>query len=438
MMVRAFQTLAILLALAGVAATAFAQTIAGTVRDASGAALPDVTVEATSAALMERVRAVVSDSSGQYRIEGLRPGVYTITFTRKGFRPYVQVGVEISSAFTAGVNAQLEPGPVAEKITVTAAPPAVDVRNAAASATTLPGDVVRTLPTVRSYNSLVVLIPGVATRANDIVTGTTTTAFPIHGGRANEGRLSLDGFTVGGPAVGNSATSYVVDAGATEEVTFAGAGGLGESETGGLVINLVPKSGGNATHSSLFFSGTGEHLQSSNLPPDLKALGVTAPSPRRKVYDVSGTIGGPIDRDRLWYFVTAHRGGSTTDSTNVYYKLNAGDPTRWLYAPDLSRRAYSDRLFENASARVTWQMTPRNKISFLWDEQALCRTCTGATSAGIDPPRVSPEAVGVFGRPMRVTQATWSAPLSNQVLVDAGYGGAHFGWGNFAREPNPT
>jgi len=158
-MVRARRTLAILLALAaGVPRTAFAQAIAGTVHDASGAALPDVTIEATSAALMEMVRTVVSDGSGQYRIEGLRPGLYTITFTREGFRPYILEGIEISSAFTAGINAQLEPGLVAESITVIAAPPAVDVHSAAA-AITLPGDIVRTLPTVRSYNSLVVLIP---------------------------------------------------------------------------------------------------------------------------------------------------------------------------------------------------------------------------------------------------------------------------------------
>ena len=83
-------------------------------------------------------------------------------------------------------------------------------------------------------------------------------------------------------------------------------------------------------------------------------------------------------------------------------------------------------------------MTRRQKVSVFWDEQSLCRTCTGATSAGVDPPRVSPEAVGVFGRPLRVTQATWSASLSNRLLVDAGYGGAHFGWANFEREPNPT
>src|SRR4029450_3840897 len=96
------------------------------------------------------------------------------------------------------------------------------------------------------------------------------------------------------------------------------------------------------------------------------------------------------------------------------------------------------RLFAHASARVTWQITRRNKVAAFWDEQTLCRTCTGATPAGIDPPRVSPEAVGVFGRPLRVAQATWSAPLSNRLLVGAGFGGTYFGCGNFEREPNPT
>ena len=255
MLVHACRTFAVLLALAaGVPCGAFAQAIAGVVHDASGAALPDVAVQAESSALIEKVRTVVTDGNGQYRIEDLRPGTYTVTFTRAGFGPYVRDGVEITSAFTASVNAQLAPGEFAETITVPAAAPAVDVRSAAA-ATTLPDDIVKALPTVRSYNALVVLIPGVTTSGNDVVTGTSTTAFPIHGGRGNEGRLALDGFTVGGPAVGNSATSYVVDAGATEEVTFASAGGLGENETGGLVMNLVPKTGGNSTHGSSFRAG---------------------------------------------------------------------------------------------------------------------------------------------------------------------------------------
>ena len=299
MLVHVCRTFAVLLALAaGLPCGAFAQAIAGVVHDASGAALPGVAVQAESSALIEKVRTVVTDGSGQYRIEDLRPGTYKVTFTRARFGPYVRDGVEITSAFTASVNAQLAPGDFAETITVKAAAPAVDVRSAGA-ATTLRDDIVKALPTVRSYNALVVLIPGVVTSGNDVVTGTSTTAFPIHGGRGNEGRLALDGFTVGGPAVGNSATSYVVDAGATEEVTFASASGLGENETGGLVMNLVPKTGGNSTHGSLFFSGTGKKLQSDNLTPALKQQGVTAASPLSKVYDVSGTIGGPIARDRV-------------------------------------------------------------------------------------------------------------------------------------------
>jgi hypothetical protein len=415
----------------------FAQAIAGTVHDTSHSALPDVTVQAESSALIEKVRTVVTDGSGQYRIEDLRPGMYTVTFTRQGFGSYVREGVQITSAFTAGVDAQLAPGALAETIVVTGEAPAVDVRSPAA-VTTLRGEVVKELPTVRGYNALVVLIPGVVTSSNDIVTGTSTTQFPIHGGRGNEGRLALDGLIVGSAPVANSPTSYVVDTGATEEVTFANASGLGETETGGLIVNIVPKTGGNSTHAALFVSGTGEKLQFDNLTQALKNQGVLAASPLSKVYDVSGTLGGPIAPDRLWYFIAAHRGGSTTNSTNVYYNLNAGDPTKWLYAPDVTRRAYSDRQFENASVRLTWQVTRRNKIGVFWDEQTLCRTCTGATPAGIDPPRVSPEAVGVFGRPLRVAHATWSAPLSNRLLIDAGFGGTYIGFGNFERKGNPT
>jgi hypothetical protein len=420
---------------AGVPA-AFALAIAGAVQDASGAALPDVTVQVESAALIERARTVVTDDSGRYRIEDLRPGLYTVTFTRDGFRPHVRDGVRVSNLLTANVNAHLAAGVIAEAITVTGEVPPVDVRSAA-SATTLQSDVVKALPTVRSYNALVVLIPGVATTTNDVVTGTTTMQFPLHGGRANEGRLTIDGIPIGG-ASSNSPTSYVMDAGVAEEVTFAVAGGLGETETGGLVLAVLPKSGGNSTQGSLFISGTGRRFQSDNLTPALREMGVLSPSPLSKVYDVSGAFGGPIARDRLWYFAAAHRGGSTTHSTDVYYNLNAGDPSKWLYAPDPKRRVYSDRLFENASARVTWQMTWRNKISGFWDEQMLCRTCTGATSAGVDPTRVSPEAVGVFGRPLRVAQGTWSSPLSLRVLLEAGFGHTHFGFGNFEREPNST
>jgi Carboxypeptidase regulatory-like domain len=422
----------------GVPTAADAQAaIAGTVRDESSATMPGVVVDISSPALIEKSRRAVTDVSGRYRVEDLRPGSYTVTFTRKGWRAYKQEGIVLTGSLTATVDATLAIGPLTDTITVIREVPAVDVHTAKHELT-LSGDVIRSIPTARSYNALLVLLPGILTNVNDTVTEAATASFPIHGGRTNEGRLTLDGLNIGSPPAGNSATTYVVDVGQAEEVVFTRSGGLGESETAGLVMNIVPKSGGNTRHGSFFAGGSAGKLQSDNLTQALKDKGVTAPAKLTSVYDVSGTFGGPIVEDRVWYFVNAHSGGSSRQIASIYYNSNAGDPSRWLYAPDYGRQAYSDRTFENASAGVTWQMTRRNKVSGFWDAQAICRTCTGATAGLSEPARVSPEAVGVLGRTLHATQATWSSPVTNRLLLEAGFGGTFFGVGNFERRPNPT
>ena len=421
-----------------VAPAAHAQAaIAGTVADVSGGVLPGVTVEVSSDALIEKSRTTVTDRNGRYRIEDLPSGRYTISFGRDGMRRYERSGIDLTGSFTATVDATLSLGSLSDTISVRAESPLIDVRTAKREVT-LTGDIVRTLPTIRSYNALLVLIPGIVTNASDTVTGTATTSFPIHGGRANEGRLLVDGLNVGSPPSGNSATSYVIDAGNAREVTFVTSGGLGESETGGVVMNVVSKSGGNTYRGSLSASGTGSRLQSSNLTPELESQGVTAATPLSNVYDVWATFGGALDKDRAWFFVSGHTGGFKRDVTSVFYNQNAGDASKWLYSPDLNRPEYSDRTFENASARLTWQMTARNKITGFWDAQSLCRSCTGATPGLSEPQRISPEAVGVLGRRLDVAQATWSSPINRRWFLDAGFGATYFGVGNFEREPNPT
>ena len=300
--------------------------IAGVVLDSSGAAVAGVVVEASSPELIEKLRTTISDESGRYRLENLRPGTYTVRFAHAGLSEIQRDGIELTGLFTATVDATLEIGPLSDTITVTAETSPLDVHGAKRELT-LSDEIIRAIPTARSYNALVVLIPGVLTTSNDTVTGTATTAFPIHGGRTTEGRLLLDGLNVGSPPGGNSATSYSFDVGQAQEVTLTTSGALGESETAGLVMNIVPKAGGNSMRGSLFASGTGETFQSDNVTPELMAQGVTSATPFTKVYDVSGTLGGPILADRLWYFVHAHTGGSTRESTNVFYNLNAGEPT---------------------------------------------------------------------------------------------------------------
>ena len=129
---RAVPMLVALIAL--IPSAAYAQaSITGVVRDASGAVLPGVTVEAASPALIEKVRSVVTDGTGQYRIVDLRPGTYTVTFTLPGFNTVKREGIELTGSFTATVNADLQVGALEETITVTGESPIVDVQSAHAS-----------------------------------------------------------------------------------------------------------------------------------------------------------------------------------------------------------------------------------------------------------------------------------------------------------------
>jgi hypothetical protein len=187
--------------------------------------------------------------------------------------------------------------------------------------------------------------------------------------------LTIDGLNVGNPPGGNQPPTYVADVGNAQEVTFTTSGGLGESETAGLVMNIVPKTGGNRYEGALYFSGTGEHLQSSNYTEELRLAGLAQATPISKVYDLNAAFGGPIKRDRVWFFINARTQVSTRITANQYYNMNAGDPTKWNYVPDLSQPGFSDRTWENISGRVTWQVTPRNKVGGFWDEQSVCRKC---------------------------------------------------------------
>jgi hypothetical protein len=433
------QTLTVLAWILLLPTAALAQAvIAGTVRDTSGAVLPGVTVEATSPALIEKVRAAVTDGTGQYRIEDLRPGTFTVTVALPGFNTFRREGIELTGSFTATINVELKVGELAETVVVSGESPVVDVQSARREVT-LKSDVLQSIPSVRSYNALVVVVPGVVTNLNDTVTGTATTQFPIHGGRNNEGRMTIDGLNIGNPVGGNQPPQYVADIGNAQEVTFTTSGGLGESENAGLVMNLVPRTGGNTIQGSVYFSATGENLQSDNFTQEIKDAGLAAPTPFTKVYDLNGAFGGPIVEDRVWYFVNARTQGSTRTIANIFYNRNAGDATKWTYDPDLDQPAYTDRTWENVSGRITWQATTRNKIGAFWDEQWICRKCEGMTQGITDPARVSPEAIGVQSvLPMRVNQLTWSSPLTNRLLLDAGYGKTYYGAGNPERPDNVT
>ncbi len=294
---------AVLLLLSG-SRLAFAQaSIAGQVKDSSGAVLPGVTVEASSPALIEKVRSTTTDGNGQYRIEDLRPGTYEVTFSLPGFASVKRQGIELTGTFTATVNAELRVGAVAETITVTGETPVVDVINAKQQAT-VTNEVINAVPTARLYHSLVTLVPGVTVSGTQDVggiSGPTTVTFSMRGGPGNEGRLTVDGLSLGASLNGTGVSYTVADVGNAQEIVFTTAGQLGESEVGGPSMNLVPRQGGNRFSGQFFANGANDKFASTNYTPELKDRGLQAPVNLLKIWDVNLGVGGPIRRDRLWH-----------------------------------------------------------------------------------------------------------------------------------------
>jgi hypothetical protein len=399
--------------------------ITGIVRDTSGAVLPGVTVEASSPVLIEKSRVAVSDAAGRYRLIELLPGAYVVTFTLPGFSTVRREGVELSGSLTVTLDADLRVGSLEETITVTGETPVVDVQSVRQQRV-IDRAVIDSIPGARMYHSLVVLVPGLTTTGQNVggINGPAPLLVAGHGGSSAEGRINVDGLGVNGSSGGGSL--YVTDTANVTEVTIDITGGLGESEVGGPSINVVPRTGGNVFSGNLFASGANGRMQSNNFSDELRAQGVRTAGRLNKVWDLNGAFGGPVKRDRLWFFVTGRYQGSERYVADMFHNLNAGNPNAWTYEPDRSRQALSDGVWEGTAARMTWQMTPRNKLNLFWDEQDMCRNCAGGGSA-----TVSPEAQDGSQNIdwMRAYQASYSAPLSSRVLLEAGFGATAFKYG---------
>lgn len=410
----------IVLGIVSLPAVASAQgSITGVVRDASGAVLPGVTVEASSPALIEKVRTAVSDSSGQYRIEDLRPGSYVVTFSLPGFSTVRREGIELTGSLAALVNVDMRVGAIEETVTVLGETPVVDVVNVKQQSV-LDNEVIAAIPTARLYHSLVTLVPGVSLSGSQDVgglAGPLTVTFAMRGGPGNEGRLTVDGLSLGASLNGTGVSYTVADVGNAQEVVFSTAGGLGEAENAGPAMNLVPRQGGNRFSGTFFANGANGSMQGSNFTEEIRQAGLRAPNALSRIWDTSAAVGGPIRRDRLWFFSAARYQGNHRLVGGMFRNRNAGDANAWTYVPDESHQAKADSSWKNVSTRLTWQATPRNKLNFYWDEQRNCTLCSDGGTA-----TTAPEARDNNQSPPRVQQVTWTSPATPRLLYEAGFG----------------
>ena len=440
--VRFVRCLAVVALMALMPSLAHAQSsITGTIRDASGGVLPGVTVEAASPVLIEKVRSTVSDDTGVYRLTELLPGTYSLTFTLPGFATVKRDAVEVTGAGVITINADMRVGQIQETITVTGETPIVDVQSTRRQQV-IDDSTLNALPATRGYNALIFLVPSVTGGSNQIDLMPAMRIFYSHGGRGNEGRTYVDGLSTGSAFNGGGASGYIIDTANSQEMQLTLSGGLGESEMGGTSVNFIPKTGGNTFSGQGFFSTAGEWSQGNNIDEGLRAIGLSQPAALYKNWDVQGSLGGPILRDKLWFFGNYRDFGSHDDILGMYANLNAGNANAWNYLPDQNLKARNAVSRTVTAIRLTAQVTPRNKVGFFIDNQLACDGSSLITTSSDCRPRgndwvasgttsIAPEAAsgaqgtagGAFGYAdswQRVMQATWSSPATSRLLLEAG------------------
>ncbi len=404
-------------------ATTFAQpSIAGAVKDTSGAVLPGVTVEAASPALIEKVRSVVSDGTGQYQIVNLVPGTYTVTFTLAGFTVVKREGIVLSGSFTAKIDADLRVGTLEETITVTGETPLVDVQNTKRERV-IDREIIDNIPTSRTAYDMASLIPGVSRSGltNQDVGGSSSSGTPIgsvaiHGGRTGDQLLLRNGIeTVGQSGTGFSTPVNINPIG-TQEVSVDTASAGAEYTTGGVRINVIPRDGGNRFSGALFTSYARPSWQGNNITNALKDRGIASGDRLKDNVDFNPGVGGPIRKDRIWFFVSARYKNSANYATGMYYDKNFNNPNVWAFEPDLNRPAANPSIWKGGQLRLTWQASPKNKIGVNWNEDSVSYSPTSVSLT------VAPEAAENRIYPLqRQVQIDWSSPVTNHILLEAGF-----------------
>jgi hypothetical protein len=421
-----------------------AQSVTGTVRDASGALLPGVTVEASSPALIEKTRSAVTDGTGQYRIVDLRPGTYSLTFTLPGFTTVKREGLELTGTSTLTIAVEMRVGGLEETITVTGETPVVDVQNARREMV-IRSETIQTLPMTRAAGALLNITPGVNVSDAGTALSPTMTSFNARsstinaGSVAGEGRYMLNGFPLTAARSGGF-TSFVYDTVNADEVTVTVGGGLGESDIGGPLMNIVPRSGGNAFSGSGFLNTAGKWSSADNLTDDIKALNPNLKQAPGVInaYDWSGSLGGPIMKDRLWFYGSYRDLSTSVAMEGIQENANAGNPDRWdwIGQPTEARLIQARQIY---IGRLTGQFD-KHRVRYNFEYQHRCEGTPlkvgtdGCNTRGEDwvglgnnqgSPQMSPEATstaarGYFDVPFTVNQVTWTMPATNKLLFDAG------------------
>jgi hypothetical protein len=394
---------------------ALAQTsIVGQIRDESGGVLPGVTVEASSPAIIEKVRTALSDDQGRYRIEALRPGVYKLTFTLVGFSTVVREGINLPSDSVVSVNVDLKVGALEETLTVTGVTPQVDIQQATRTQV-IPRDIIDSLPISRNVMSLVQIVPGVRPGTPDIGGSRMTeqVGFRSRGLGGFDGEQLVEGMSI--QSYEGASQSYF-DETMQAEMTVSTSAISADTAGGGVRMNSILKDGGNVFSGTAFMGGSRGSWVKNNIDDGLRARNLRVANSIDHIENFMGSLGGPVMRDKVWWLLTARHQGSDVTIPNT---------PKYVTMPDGQRlRPTDDAYIRSVGTRLTWQAAQDHKFSGF--VQRFFKRKGHSIGANVDP--YAGEQRDPKNAHHDLGNVKWTSPFSNQWLLEAGYSWAEFYW----------
>src|SRR6266853_2348344 len=378
--------------------------IAGVVKDSTGAVLPGVTVEASSPALIEKTKSAVTNEAGQYRVVDLRPGTYSVTFVLTGFTTIRREGIVLEANFTAPINAEMKVGGVQESVTVTGESPIVDVQTSSRREV-VTQQLLEALPTGRNFQLMAGTVPSVNTGVFDVGGSSamwTGGSLLVHGSTTTDSRTFIDGIQVDAMFGGGQCSCTYDNEAQTQEMAVQVSGGTAENQLSGVLVNRIPRTGGNKFSGDALVLFSNGSLQGQNLDSDLQNRGLATGAKLYRDYDINYSGGGPIIKDRLWFFVSGRN--------NAYNNYVAG-----AFNPDGSQ-AIDDNNVKAFPARLTYQSDPKNRFTAMFDWANKVRGHRNLAA------NVTPAASIVQGQPAEhILQAKWTSTMTSHLLFETGY-----------------
>jgi hypothetical protein len=373
-------------------------TIQGRVTDAQGAVLPGVTVTATSPSALGAQTTITSET-GNYRFPAVPPGAYTVTYELAGFNTVRREGIQIALGFTANVNVELALATLQETVTVTGESPVIDT-SATRVVQNFKLEQLQSIPNGRDMWALLAVTPGVAMSRIDVGgnrAGTQTgyTAYGFSG----QVRVLIEGINT---TEGTGGAGFYFDYSSLEEVFLGVQGQSAEMPNPGVQSQFIAKSGGNQFNGEYYLDWYNNSLQSSNIPDEVIARGIRRGSNEiAKYYDTAINVGGPIKRDKIWWFGTYRQ------------QKNSVAQPQFLFDQTFDTKLW------NPVVKGTWQANQNNKIIgyYQWGQKLQPNRLPYGTYTYSTPDTTNKQNSGSW-----VYKAEWNGTLSEKLYVEARYG----------------